>query len=241
MSGSELAAFASQTLNGVFAGFPKQSVMDALDLPAATAAASGSGVPDGEVSMVASSTDPAEIEEALLDLGFVDRGGVLEGPDGDRAIPLDYEGTVEEVSPPIAETDSESIPHGATAVRFVDGGFLVSDSGELLRSLDSEANGLPFPIQSAIEGDATHAFELPPEPDVCIRAQGIATSADGSGVLAFEIDGEPDPSRVRGPDPSELGEPVVDGNQLVVPIDLDEPTPPLEYLNLTFAGYDCPQ
>lgn len=234
-SDRQLIPFTSEALNGVYAGAPNRAVLDALDLPSATALASSSAGRGPQITAVATSVDPAEIRKALLDLGFVDRGGVLEGPDGERASPERHAAQVEKVPAGTAITEIEPPVHGAIAVRFADGAFLVSDSGELLRSLGSVASESPLRVQSSLEGDATFAFKG----GGCILEQGIATNADGSGVLIFEVDGVPDPKGFSGLDSPRFGEPIVGGEQLRIPIDLDAPEAPASFLLLALPGYDC--
>lgn len=233
-SDRKLISFTSATLNGVYAGVPKRTVVDALELPSATALAFSSGGFGEDVTAVATPVDLEQVREALLALGFVDRGGVLEGPDGKRAVPERREpktGTVQSGAP----IQLEPPVHGASAVRLEDGGFLISDNGELLRSLGSQASELPLRVLNSLEGDATNAFRGVE----CIREEGIATSADGSGELIFALDGRPDPKRFSGLDSPKFGEPAVSGNQLIVPIELDRPEPPLGFLAITLPGYDC--
>jgi hypothetical protein len=238
-SDRELTPFTNATLGGVYAGHPEEAVVDALELPSATALASTAGGDGAPVTAVAISSGTAEIREALLDLGFVDRGGVLEGPDGARATHERLRGTFEIVEAGEA-ISSERLPPGddATAVRFVEDGFLVSDDGDLLRSLGSEADELPLQVQSSLQGDATHSL-LVGGGDGCILEQGIATSADGSGELVFLLDQDPDPSRFSSLDSAGFGEPAVDGDRLVIPIDVDAPESPADLLSRTLPGYDC--
>ncbi|MGB2852589.1 MAG: hypothetical protein WBC01_13090 [Solirubrobacterales bacterium] len=232
----QLIPFTSEVLNGVYAGAPNRAVRDAPDLPSATALASSSAGRGPQITAVATSADPAEIRKALGDLGFVDRGGVLEGPDGERASPERHEAKIEKVPAGTAIAETEPPPvHGAIAVRFADGAFLVSDSGELLRSLGSVAGESPLRVQSSLEGDATFAFKG----GGCILEQGIATNADGSGVLIFEVDGVPDPKGFSGLNSPRFGEPIVGGEQLRIPIDLDAPEAPASFLLVALPGYDC--
>jgi hypothetical protein len=125
---------------------------------------------------------------------------------------------------------------GAIAVRFVDGGFLVSDSGELLRSLGAQAGELPSRVQSSLGGDATQVLL---SEGGCVLEMGIATSADGSGELIFQLDEDPDPSRFNSLDSTRFGEPSVDGDQLAIPIRPDAPESPLDLLAAALPGYDC--
>lgn len=94
---SELSAFVLPTLAGLMAGRPSRRELAALDLGAVTASASSStddgSKPLDQVTVLASSADIGVIGSALGDLGFTDRGGILEPHDGSPAVRLD-DGTI---------------------------------------------------------------------------------------------------------------------------------------------------
>lgn len=106
---------------------PRAKILDSLDPGLITAVATsqrGKAGGGSGVTVLATSEDIGEIGSALGDLGFRDRGGVLEDPDGGAAVRLD------------------------------DATVYASDDEDLLRSLpDDPVDDLPAELLDELEGD----------------------------------------------------------------------------------------
>lgn len=198
-----LANFTSSSLGGLYSSNPARAVLDALDLPAVTAVASSFGKGNEAVSALSTSADTETIRSRLRALGFVDHGGVLEGPDGLRATGTHVRGRIVVVN---NKTDLEglpSFPHGPLAVRIDKGGLLLSGDGDLLRSLPTTLGELPLEIEAFLEGDAMRAIG---PIGGCLDGEGVVTNLDGSGRLAFLVSGGADASKFSSDSSEGLGD-----------------------------------
>lgn len=84
--GGRISSWTAGSWVGLFFGYPSPAVVRALDLSAVTQVADRGATKDVQpVTAMRTSAPPGEIRDALLDLGFVEREGILEGPRGKRA------------------------------------------------------------------------------------------------------------------------------------------------------------
>lgn len=231
---TEVFALTSPALSGIFTSNPEKKVVAALDLSEATAFA---GSPDRQyefVTAVETDADEADLRESLRKLGFLENQGVLEGPYGVDAIAEPPQTITSEVG--AAPTKPERFEHRPIAIRFFDGGFLVSNSRESLRRLGSVADELPAEALEGMDGEMVFGRDGGSD---CVRSQGLETNMDGSGRVIFVIDGAPEPAGFspEGSDP--YGEPTVAGERLIVPLETDGPESPRQVIADTLPGYDC--
>ena len=133
----KLGGFGNQLAGGLFSANLEHAVLAALDPPSwSEMAFSNKGDPT-PVTAIRTEGDASEIEAKLLDLGFVDRDGVLEGPDGGRAT-----GDIDSGGP---------FTHHPLAVRFIgDDVFASTDAAAPQRaSLRSRRSPVRRPVEAA--------------------------------------------------------------------------------------------
>jgi hypothetical protein len=220
----KLNPFSNSSLGGLYSASPAPRVLDALATPAVSALAFADDHDSAPVTAMRIAADPSDIRADLLALGFVDRDGVLEGPNGKRATGVKpIQGEVEVISTGESETEPSGSPHHGLAIRFIDDTLFLSADADALRGLPATpADRLPLDVQSMLDGDATWALG----PGDCLLGSGIAMDADGSGELVYVVDGRPDADAFTGAISSELGDPEIDGNVLTVPVDVGRPLSP---------------
>ena len=191
------------------------------------------------VTAMRTTADTGEIRSALLDFGFVDRDGILEGPDGRRADgQQDLSGCGETIVNGETVDPCPKPEHGALAVRIEGDVILVSPDAALLAAAPDSPGDPPLEVLPMLDGDAAFANGAGYE---CVREYGMATSPDGSGEMVATYDGSPDDIEVR-PDPGPdngVAEPAFDGDVVTVELGLPEPVSPRQFQSDRFAGIFC--
>lgn len=215
---------------GTVPGVAGTEVAAALDLGLATAAATAAD----SVTVLATQADTGDIGSSLGDLGFEDRGGILERPGAARR-----SGQVEQVAAGQVPGETGLGPASA-AVRLEEGLIFFADDPALLRGLPAEPlDDLPAELLTDLDDapviDVTSV-------DTCFRETGKTAEADGSGELAFLVDGIAEADRLTPESEGgfTFGEPKVDGDLITVPVSSDSPG--FAALNVAAAlltTYDC--
>lgn len=212
----DLAVLASPALGSLPAvtGMP---IAATLDLGRATAAATATE--RESVTVLSTEADTGDIGSALGDLGFVDRGGVLE-----------------EVEQP----EPSERPAPAPAIRLEEGLIFIAEDPALLRDLPADPlDDLPAELLGDL-GDAPVIVTI--EVDACVRATGMTAEADGSGELAFLVDGGADAERLSPADEQglEFGEAEVDGDLITIPVSsVDGGYAAMDAAMGLLTSYDC--
>lgn len=242
--GEEIADWTVGSWVGLYISHPALSTIRALDLPAVTQVADRLSGKDVEpMTAMRTTSDTGEIRGALLELGFVDRDGILEGPDGERATGTeDADINCKEV---LRGRDAESKclqklknVHGALAVRIEDDVILLSPDAEVLAAAPDSPGDPPLEVLSMLDGDVAFANGYGYR---CVTQNGMATNPDGSGEMVAIYDGSPDEIEVA-PDPgadSGVSEPAFDGDVVTVELGLPEPMSPRQFQSDKFAGIFC--
>ncbi|MFN8113656.1 MAG: hypothetical protein U0R51_10725 [Solirubrobacterales bacterium] len=225
---------------GLYLSNPSKETRAALQLSAATEFAEMSIQKDEQpVTAIRTSADTDEIRQKLIDLGFVDRNGILEGPDGMRA--TGWEDTKPELCGSAGGLepcgDRDSYPEKGLAVKIEDDVILLSPDAAKLAVAPDDPGGPPLEVQSLLDADVTYASGYDYQ---CVRQNGIATSPDGTGEMAAIFEGSSEALKITPEPGSEgVGQPVFDGDAVTVELDLPKPMGPRQFQSDEFAGISC--
>jgi len=192
------------------AGLVDPEIAEALDLGAVDAAAASSIGSDG-VTVISTTADTGEVGSALGDLGFEDRGGILEG-DGE----------------------------GAPTFRLEEGFILVAADPSLLRDLPAEpADELPAPMLGELDGSGIFISTRPSACTTGFGMGSDADGSGEVGFLVeggadaarLELDEDAGIS---------FGVPEVDGALITVAVDSDDGSAAAPAAAaLLLVNYDC--
>jgi hypothetical protein len=122
------------------------------------------------------------------------------------------------------------------AIRLDDGLVFASDSADALRAIPEEpASDYPAKLLGDIGGDdvrvAAYGFE-------CVVESGVGADADGSGRIAFLIDGGAEADRLD-PQDALAGDPDVDGDLVTAEVEPGDPGIGAADILALFPRYDC--
>ncbi len=151
----------------------------------------------GQVSVIATDQPFAEIERALLERGARSDGNLVRGPVGDAyAVAATGDGAL------VIGPDAASV---GRAVERTDGG-IASELRGVLALLDEPVRAAAVPSTSG-----------------CVVALGIGAGVGDDATAVIELTGRPSGGRVAlgrwlGKRVFELGEPIVEGSRITVPV-----------------------
>lgn len=184
------------------------------------------------VTVVRTDADTGEIGSSLGDLGYAERGGILELPRG-----------LTEAAPSGRPESGISVvegPEQPPAFLLEDGLVFISLDPAALRDLPAEPlDELPTPLLEALDEPAITTF---PGPE-CTSGLVAGTNVDGGGEVAFGVPEDPDPTRLEISDGAGVSfeAPEVDGDLVVARFDSAQPTTGAAIVvGLLAVDYDCP-
>ena len=123
------------------------------------------------------------------------------------------------------------------AIRLDDGLVFASNSAEALRAIPEEpGDDYPAKLLGEIGGDDVFVFAGGFE---CESESGVAADSDGSGRIAFLVDGGADEGRLR-PQDALADDPVVDGDLITAEVKPGDPGRGAREIQADlFPSYDC--